>query len=65
MVRVELRALGTPRQTILNLPKELTISVTRDDGYPSKGAIDRMEAYATGTLTWDEFFNGSAPDPAA
>lgn len=27
---------------------------------PSKEAVDRMEAYATSKLTWDELFNGAA-----
>lgn len=32
---------------------------------PSKEAVDRMEAYATSKLTWDEFFKGDPLGPAA
>lgn len=40
-------------------------NVQLSGGYPSKEMVDRMESYATSKLTWDEFFNGSVPDPAA
>lgn len=40
-------------------------NVQLSGGYPSKEAMDRMEEYATSKLTWDEFFNGRGPFPAA
>jgi len=40
-------------------------NVQLSGSYPSKEAMDRMEAYATSKLSWDEFFNGSDPGHAA
>jgi hypothetical protein len=39
-VNVTLKAVGKPRKTALNIPKEVVIAISRDDGFaPTLGEV--------------------------
>lgn len=48
-----------------NAVRNAVANVQLSGFYPSKKMLERMEKYATSTLTWDEVFNGPDRDPAA